>query len=137
MAGPKWNIPSGAAAKVALVDSTMRLTGLPASMMFANPVAGFSHFGTLPAWCLLVESPSGRRAIFDLGAPADLDTFAPVWRRSLADSGLGHQFQVEKDVAQVLQDHGVAPAEVGSIIWRSVALPNSRGCVLVRMFRMS
>ncbi|KAK7949534.1 hypothetical protein PG988_016173 [Apiospora saccharicola] len=62
MSGPKWTIPPGAVAKVSIVDSTMRLSGLPTAMMFANPVEGFEHFEDCPTWCLLVESPTAGAA---------------------------------------------------------------------------
>ena len=119
MPGAKWDIPSGATAKVSIVDSTMRLSGMPATMLFKDPVEGFEHLGTSPTWCLLVENvASGRKAIYDLGAPKDFDTFAPIYNKMMDESGMRAGFKVEKDVAEVLQDHGVAPAEVGSIIWR-------------------
>ncbi|KAK8026429.1 hypothetical protein PG991_003485 [Apiospora marii] len=117
MAGAKWEIPSGAVAKVSIVDSTLRMSGLPTAMMFASSVEGFDHFETLPTWCLLVESPAGRKALFDLGVPADKDTFAPLWQKMLDDTGLRDEFRVEKDVAQVLRDHGVEPGDIDSIIW--------------------
>lgn len=119
MSEVKWKIPSGATAKVSIIDSTMRLSGLPTSMLFKNPVEGFEVFDTSPTWCLLVESPtSGRKAVFDLGAPTDFDSYAPVYNKQLDESGLRNEFRVEKDVSQILQENGVAPGEVGSIIWR-------------------
>ncbi|KAK8090392.1 hypothetical protein PG997_005353 [Apiospora hydei] len=117
MAGAKWNIPPGATAKVSIIDSTMRLSGMPSSMMFKNPVAGFDTIETCTTWCFLVESASGRKAVYDLGAPTDTDTYAPVYNKMLDESGLRSTFKVEKDVSQILEEHGVEPAGVGSIIW--------------------
>ncbi|KAK8139384.1 hypothetical protein PG984_002764 [Apiospora sp. TS-2023a] len=100
MSGPKWTIPPGAVAKVSIIDSTMRLSGLPTAMMFKNP-----------------PDVGGRKAVFDLGAPTDFGTYAPVYNKMMDESGLRDGFRVEKDVAQVLQENGVNPGEVGSIIW--------------------
>ncbi|KAK8048214.1 hypothetical protein PG994_009944 [Apiospora phragmitis] len=125
MAGTTWDIPSGATVKVSIIDSTMRLSNMPTTMLFDNAVEDFDHLDRIPTWCLLVESASGRKAVFDLGAPTDFDTYAPVYNKLMNEAGLRSGFKVEKDVAQVLQDHGVAPADVSSIIWRSEGLPVS------------
>ncbi|KAK8124409.1 uncharacterized protein PG998_000168 [Apiospora kogelbergensis] len=118
MGGVKWNIPAGATAKVSIIDSTMRLGNMPAAMFFKNPVEGFETLEPCPTWCLLVENvASGRKVLFDLGAPKDFDSFAPVYNKMMDEYGMREHFKVEKDVAQVLQDHGVAPSEVSSIIW--------------------
>ncbi|KAK8041762.1 hypothetical protein PG993_006285 [Apiospora rasikravindrae] len=117
MPAAKWNIPPGATAKVSIIDSTMRLSNMPSAMMFRNPVAGFDTIDTCFTWCFLVESASGRKVVYDLGAPADMDTYAPVYNKMLDESGLRSTFKVDKDVAQVLEENGVEPKEVGSIIW--------------------
>ncbi|KAK6866342.1 hypothetical protein PG995_002870 [Apiospora arundinis] len=116
--GAKWDIPSGATAKVSIIDSTARMSGLPAATFFKTPFEGFDHLDTAPTWCLLVENEkSGRKVVFDLGVPKDLSTFAPVYVKMIDESGMREGFKAEKDVAQILQDNGVAPSEVSSIIW--------------------
>ena len=113
---PTFEVPFGAVARVSIIDSTLRLGGLPVSYLMTPPVDGLIDMPTIPTWSFLVESPSGKRALFDLGVPPDLETFAPVVANKLKASGW--DIKAEKHVADILKENNVEPSSINSVIWR-------------------
>ncbi|WOO85776.1 Cytochrome P450 monooxygenase mpaDE [Vanrija pseudolonga] len=68
----------------------------------------------IPVFTFLVEHPSGRRILYDLGVKADLDDYAPALRREF-----GSWVQVTPPRAPlpaVLEAHGVQPASVEAVV---------------------
>jgi len=110
------NIPPGATANVKIIDTTSRISKLETSYFMRPPLAGMEYMPTLPAWSFLIESPSGRKILFDLGAPKDWEHLAPVTSERL--KRLGWDIKVEKNVVEILEEHGVRGADVESVIWR-------------------
>ncbi|KAL2216617.1 beta-lactamase-like protein [Thermoascus aurantiacus ATCC 26904] len=109
------NIPPGATANVKIIDTTSRISKLETSYFMRPPLAGMEYMPTLPAWSFLIESPSGRKILFDLGAPKDWEHLAPVTSERL--KRLGWDIKVEKNVVEILEEHGVRGADVESMIW--------------------
>ena len=58
----------------------------------------------------------GKKALFDLGVPPDIKTYAPTIL-SMLDSA-GWDLWAEKHVADILKANGIDPAEINSVIWR-------------------
>lgn len=117
---PPFDVPPGAVAKVSIIDSTMRLSNIPASLATRPPVEGLDVFPTMPLWSFLVESPDGRKALYDLGAHKELGRYVPSIEegvREAIEKG-GWQLEVKEDVADILRGHGVGPNEINSVIWR-------------------
>ena len=111
-----FDIPQGAAAKISIIDSTLRVNKLPAKDLVLPQVTGFDFFPTTPAWSFFVESSTGERAIFDLGVPPNFtESFSPALVERIRS--FGWDVSVEKHVVDVLREHGVDPKTVGSIIW--------------------
>lgn len=123
---PPFVVPTGAVAKVSIIDSTMRLAGLPLDMMVKPPMEGWDEFPTAPTWSFLVESPSGKKALFDLGLHVDQSRFTPqildLFTREGVTTG------VKEHVADIIKRNGVDLETVHSIIWRQVvhAFPYAR-----------
>lgn len=113
---PSFDVPSGNVAKVSIIDSTLRLSEMETSLLIKPPMTGFDKFPTVPSWSFLVESSSGKKALFDLGVPVDINTFAPVVTAKLKSLGL--DIKVEKNVADILEENEVNLYEIDSIIWR-------------------
>jgi hypothetical protein len=111
-----FEIPSGAIAKVSIIDSTLRINGLPPLDLVQPKIPGFDAFRTIPSWSFLVESSKGEKALFDLGVPPNFnESFSPA----LVDLilGFGWDIHVEKHIVDILREHGENPASIGSIIW--------------------
>lgn len=114
---PIFNVPAGVPAKVSIIDSTLRLSNMRAGYLMTPELPGLDTLPTLTTWCFLVESPTGKKALFDLGVPPDYDSsFTPAVQTKLR--GSGWEVQVEKHVVDTLQDGGVDPGSIDSVIWR-------------------
>lgn len=113
---PPFEVPPGAVAKVSIIDSTLRLSKIKASSITRPPVEGFDELPTFPTWSFLVESPSGRKALFDLGGHKELGRYIPRTENHIKSHGW--QLEVQEDVADILQRHGVDPKEIESVVWR-------------------
>lgn len=113
---PPFDVPRGAVAKVSIVDSTLRLSKLKVSHLTRPPVEGFDEFPALPTWSFLVESPSGKKALFDLGVHKELRRYVPHIEKGIKERGW--QVDVQEHVADTLRAHGVDPSEIDSVIWR-------------------
>jgi hypothetical protein len=93
---PPLTIPvSTVVARVHAIDTTLRLAGIHASAVWNPPIKGFERFkaGT---WAFLIEHPSGRKLLYDLGLRKDWESLSPQvglqeavkmgvsgWRRTL------------------------------------------------------
>ncbi|PCH06477.1 Hypothetical protein PENO1_001160 [Penicillium occitanis (nom. inval.)] len=102
--------PTGAAAKVSIIDSGFRLSGLATDMLLTPSVDHFDRLPGLGSWSFLVESSTGRKVLFDLGGPADINLFPP----QVADAVKQADAQVEgtKTVADVLVENGIELAQI-------------------------
>lgn len=113
---PPFDVPPGAVAKVSIIDSTLRFSKLKADYLTKPAVEGFDDLPTFPTWSFLVESPSGRKALFDLGGHKELCRYIPRVENNVKNNGW--ELIVQEDVADILQRHGVGPQEIESVVWR-------------------
>lgn len=119
---PPFPVPAGAVARVSIIDTTLRIPGIPATIFTHPPVPGFETLPEVTTWSFLVESSDGRKALFDLGVPKDRETgFSPKMNERVPKS---FNIRVEKDVPDILKENGVDPGEIESIILRYA--PSSR-----------
>jgi hypothetical protein len=98
----------------------MRLSNLPASLPTRPPVEGLEVFPSMPLWSFLVESPDGRKALYDLGAHKELGRYVPRIEKRVREAieSDGWQLEVKDHVADILCGHGVSPSEISSVIRR-------------------
>jgi hypothetical protein len=113
-----FDVPKGATAQVRIIDSTFRLSGMPISQLMDPPLDGLDTLPTAMTWSFLIESSTGKKALFDLGVPPDIKTYAPAILNML--EGAGWDLWAEKNVADILKANGIDPAEINSVIWRCV-----------------
>ncbi|KAJ4128840.1 hypothetical protein NW768_007361 [Fusarium equiseti] len=113
---PRFDVPDGAATRVSIIDSSLRLSKLAASHLMTPPMKGMDYMPTVTTWSFLVESSSGKRALFDLGVPKNpLKNFSPMWCKTITDAKVG--VDVPKNVADILQENNVQPSQIDSVIW--------------------
>ncbi|KAK4447320.1 beta-lactamase-like protein [Podospora aff. communis PSN243] len=111
-----FDVPPGATAKVKIIDSTVRLGGLSDTTFVTPKLEGFDVLPTLPVWSFLIESSTGRKAVFDLAVPPDpASSYSPAVLEQI--EGFNAELRIEKHVADILKDGGVKLAEVESVIW--------------------
>lgn len=112
---PQLRIPSSEnTVDVRIIDTTARIK-IPLQTFIKDPLPGHELL-QCPAYSFLVEHPSGRKVLFDLGIRKDVNGLAPaVLNRFKGKVTL----DVEDDVAGILKNDGrVGLEEINSIIWR-------------------
>ncbi|KAJ8132635.1 hypothetical protein O1611_g985 [Lasiodiplodia mahajangana] len=104
--------PSQHVVDVSVINSTTHVRG-PLGFFVKDPLPGHEIL-ECPSFAFLVQNPSGKKVLFDLGLRKDTMAFPPLIREGMAAFAM----KAEKDVAQILQeDSKVALNEIDSIIW--------------------
>ena len=112
-----FSVPPGATAKVHIIDSTTRITDMPANILLSPSMQGVDTIAEFGSWCFLVQSSKGQKVLFDLATPLDVvSTLPPAFSEQIRDAGV--KFEATKQVAEILKENGVDPAEISSVIWR-------------------
>lgn len=109
-------VPPGAVAKVSIIDSTLRLAGLDADYLMKPRIEGFDKLSPLPTWSFMIESPTGKKVLFDLGAHRDLTRYIPRTQKFISEHGW--KPDTTEHVADILRKHGMDPEEIDMVIWR-------------------
>jgi hypothetical protein len=109
------NIPkSPNTVRVSIIDTTGELS-IPADLFVMPRIGGAEHL-KINIFSFLVKHPaSGRQVIFDLGLRKDFENLPQHYMDRFKTSFKMH---VEKDVADILTENGVALDSVEGIIWR-------------------
>lgn len=116
---PEFHIPASPnTVNVRIIDSTTRIGKLALEFLMVPPMNGMQYMPTIPSWSFLIEHESGKQLIFDLGIPKGWRKMAPVVVKSLESHGW--DIDVDKEVIDILSDHGLAADEISGVIWRYV-----------------
>jgi hypothetical protein len=111
-----FNVPNGAVALVYIIDTTFRLSNVNTTDLMVPALAGFERIPTLTTWSFLIESSTGKKAVFDLGVPPDINTYAQPLTEALKSTGW--IIEADRNVVEILQENGVEADEIDSVIWR-------------------
>lgn len=82
----------------------------------APPVPGLDRFKDCPSFSFLLEHPSGRKLVWDLGIRKDYNNYAPTIRDYLPTTN--YTIDVQFDVVDVLKQHGIRGSDIEGVIWR-------------------
>lgn len=115
---PKLNIPTGGTAvTVSAIDSTLWLSGVPTEYFYDPPIPGFGRVRT-GCWSLLVEHPSGRNLVYDLGMRKDWWNCSPaIGIKEYMENGTLESLDVKKNVSEVLTEGGMDLRSIEGVIW--------------------
>ena len=115
---PPLEVPSSKATVVVrIIDTTLRLRGAPAQAIWNPSIKGFDNFDA-GTWAFLIEHPSGRKLLYDLGLRKDWRNTAPACGlQKLVDSGVIKNITVEKNIAEILRENGVELEDIEALIW--------------------
>ncbi|CAD6567914.1 MAG: hypothetical protein ASARMPREDX12_000839 [Alectoria sarmentosa] len=113
---PRLNIPnSESTVNVHIINTTSRITKIPFSIFTTPSYKGLDYLDC-PSFSFLIEhASSGRKLLFDLGVRKDWENMPMVIVQRIKDGAW--KVTVEKGVAEILQEGGVAPKEIEAIIW--------------------
>lgn len=112
------NVPaSNVTVKISAIDSTMTLAANGPESMFDPPIEGWKTYkaGT---WSFLIEHPSGRKLLYDLGCRKDWENLpAPLMIKEMMQEGGFGKLDVKKNVSEILTEGGVSLQSIEGIIW--------------------
>jgi hypothetical protein len=111
---PSFEVPEGAVAKVHIIDSGFRLSGMPTNFLLSPEMEKFDEFPSLGSWSFLVESSTGRKVLFDLGGPSDVGSFPPSVVAAIEEVGV--TVNETKSVADVLTESGVELTHIDCVM---------------------
>lgn len=118
---PTFSVPvSTETVRVRIVDSTTSIENLQLELLMKPPVDGLKYLPPLPSWSFLIEHPSGKKLLYDLGVARNWRSFPPAAAGHI--DKLGWNVKVEREVIDVLSENGISPDEIDSIIWRLVSV---------------
>lgn len=80
------------------------------------PVPGLETFPTSPSLCFLLEHPSGRKLVWDLGIRKDYQNYSPAIAKYIPTTN--YDIQVQHNVADILAEGGIDLERVEAVIWR-------------------
>ncbi|KAB5578603.1 beta-lactamase-like protein [Coniochaeta sp. 2T2.1] len=109
------NIPSGAVATLSIIDTTLHLGNVGTRDLMAPAMSGFDILPAFPTWSFLLESSTGKKAVFDLGVAHNLDSYSPRLSNDLKYTGW--TVETAHDVADILKNNGVDPSDINDVIW--------------------
>lgn len=84
----------------------------------APAVPGLDRFKDSPSFSFLLEHPSGRRLVFDLGIRKDYMNHSPKVSEYIPTTK--YTINVGKNVVEILEEGGVSPDSIEAVIWRQV-----------------
>lgn len=84
----------------------------------APPVPGLETFESCPSLSFLVEHPTGRKLVWDLGIRKDYHNYAPEIATYIPTTK--YDIQVTESIADVLENYGILQ-DIEAVVWRLVA----------------
>jgi hypothetical protein len=113
---PKLEIRvSSTTVTVSVIDTTTRLH-MAVGTMFSPSIKGHTKLAS-PSYSFLVEHDRlGSKILFDLGVRKNWQEQAPVIVDMIKE--FGWDVRVEKNVAEILEEHGIPLTAIDTIIWR-------------------
>ena len=82
----------------------------------APDVPGLDRFKDAPSHSFLLEHPSGRKLVWDLGIRKDYQNYSPKIAEYIPTTN--YDIRVTKNVVDIIEEGGVKPSEVEAVIWR-------------------
>ncbi|TVY65704.1 Cytochrome P450 monooxygenase andK [Lachnellula suecica] len=112
---PDLKIPSSTTTvSVRIIDTTSRISGIPLAPFVTPEIKGFTELD-IPAFSFLIEHPSNRKLLFDLGVRKDKENLAPKIKDRLETGGW--KVETRQGVREQLEANGVKGSEVEGIVW--------------------
>ncbi|KAG7149971.1 Cytochrome monooxygenase mpaDE like protein [Verticillium longisporum] len=115
MSQPKLELPSGQTSVSAKMINPVNFGPAILKRFMAPDVPGLEIFPTSPSLSFLIEHPSGRKLVWDLGIRKDYANYAPTIAGYIPTTG--YKIEVSKSVADILEENGIAAKEIEAVIW--------------------
>lgn len=109
------NLPSGEVTITVKLINTVNFGPSILNRFMTPMVPGLETFKSVPSLSFLLEHPSGRKFIWDLGIRKDYNNYSPTIAEYLPTTK--YTIEVEKDVVDILQDSGLPPKDIEAVFW--------------------
>ena len=107
--------PSESTVSVSIIDTTSKIRGVTPERFLEPRIKGHDWLGA-PAFSFLIQHPTlNRRLIFDLGIRKDWWNLSPFLLGHFKNGG--HEFDIQKNVRDILDEHGVDAAGIEAVVW--------------------
>lgn len=106
--------PSSTTVNVRIIDTTAQISGIPLEPFVQPQIKGFTHLDCC-AFSFLIEHPSNRKLLFDLGVRKDHENLAPKIVERIKNGGW--KVAVKQGVREQLEAHGVDGKSIEGIVW--------------------
>jgi glyoxylase-like metal-dependent hydrolase (beta-lactamase superfamily II) len=115
MIPPDFKIPeSSSSVRVRIIDTTSYISNLPMKLIVQPEFLGHKNL-ECPVFAFLIEHPSGRRLLFDLGVRKDWESLPETVVKILKDNEF--KIEVKQSVREQLEEHGINGSSIEGIIW--------------------
>jgi glyoxylase-like metal-dependent hydrolase (beta-lactamase superfamily II) len=112
---PSFTAPSSSTTvKVRIIDTTSTIRGIPTAPFITPQIKGFTTLNC-PAYSFLIEHPSNRKLLFDLGVRKDISNLSPKTYKRITSGGW--DVTVKSSVREQLEANGVEGKSIEGIIW--------------------
>ncbi|KAH6691837.1 metallo-beta-lactamase superfamily protein [Verticillium dahliae] len=115
MSQHKLELPSGQTSVSVKMINPVNFGPAILKRFMAPDVPGLETFPTSPSLSFLIEHPSGRKLVWDLGIRKDYANYAPTIAGYIPTTG--YKIEVIKSVAEILEENGIAAKEIEAVIW--------------------
>lgn len=110
---PSLNLPAGkTTCQVSIINTTCDLVVPPSTLV--EPHINGHDWLNLPTFAFLINHPSGKQVLFDLGSRTDWWNLVPHVHDVVAQRVPG--LNVERDVVDILRDGGVNPDQLKALV---------------------
>ena len=115
--GLKIEIPQSAASvDISIIDTTAWIANVPYWFSVEPLYTGYETSAG-PSYAFYIQhKPSNSQLLFDLGVRKNFRTHLSPHLMTALDK-IGYQITVDKDVSEILVEHGVQPGDIDSIIY--------------------
>ena len=115
---PAFKVPRGdVTVRVSLINPVNFGPAILKRFM-APDVPLLERFKDSPSLTFLIEHPSGRKLVWDLGIRKDYQNYS----KSISDylPTTNYNIQVDKNVVDILEENGIPGDDIEAVIWRYV-----------------
>ena len=115
-ASPALSIPPCSTSINVKIIDVCTIGDVRTKALFTPLVPGFDKYDGAPSFVFLLEHPSGQKLLFDLGIRKDWENLDSAIVERLKHGG--YRVDVEKGIAEFLDETGVGKENISAIIWR-------------------
>jgi len=113
---PLVELPAGGNAVTVKLINSVNFGPAVLQQFMGPPVPGLESIKSSPSFSFLLEHPSGRRLLFDLGIRKDYNNHAPGIAGYIANNNF--TIEVTHNVVDILKEADIEADSIEAVIWR-------------------